>query len=58
MKGLIKNSGLILVLAGVIILMYCSFSGNVNNNVILAVSTALIVLGLIAYIVLHKFIRE
>ena len=34
MKGLLKNLGLILILAGVIILIACSFTGNVNNNAI------------------------
>lgn len=58
MKGLIKNSGLLLVLIGAIILMVCAFTGNVNNNTILAVSTALVVLGLIVYIVVNKFIQD
>ena len=35
MKGLLKNLGLILILAGVVILLGCSFTGNVNNNAIL-----------------------
>ena len=32
MKGLLKNLGLILVLVGAVILVACSFTGNVNNN--------------------------
>ena len=32
MKGLLKNLGLILILVGAIILVACSFTGNVNNN--------------------------
>ena len=31
MKGLLKNLGLILILIGVVILLACSFTGNVNN---------------------------
>ena len=32
MKGLLKNLGLILILVGAVILVACSFTGNVNNN--------------------------
>ena len=38
MKGLLKNLGLILILIGVVILLACSFTGNVNNNAILGSS--------------------
>ena len=38
MKGLLKNLGLILILVGVVILLACSFTGNVNNNAILGTS--------------------
>lgn len=58
MKGLIKNSGLILVLIGAIILMVCSFTQNVNDNTILGVATVLIVVGLIVYIVTNKYIHD
>ena len=44
MKGLLKNLGLILILAGVVILLGCSFTGNVNNNAILGTSVVLVVL--------------
>ena len=30
MKGLLKNLGLILILVGAVILVACSFTGNVN----------------------------
>ena len=43
MKGLLKNLGLILILAGVVILLGCSFTGNVNNNAILGTSVVLVV---------------
>lgn len=58
MKGLIKNSGLLLVLIGAIILMVCAFTGNVNNNALLGVSTALVVVGLIVYIVVNKYVQD
>ena len=58
MKGLLKNLGLILILIGAVILVACSFTGNVNNNAILGTSLALVVLGLISYIVLNKRITD
>ena len=54
MKGLLKNLGLILVLVGAVILVACSFTGNVNNNAILGSSAVLVVVGLISYIVINK----
>ena len=58
MKGLLKNLGLILILAGVVILLGCSFTGSVNNNAILGTSVVLVVLGLISYIVINKKIAD
>ena len=58
MKGLLKNLGLILILAGVVILLGCSFTGNVNTNAILGTSVVLVVLGLISYIVINKKIAD
>lgn len=58
MKGLLKNLGLILVLIGAVILIACSFTGNVNNNTILGSSAALVVLGLIFYIVINKKLAD
>ena len=58
MKGLLKNLGLILILVGVVILLACSFKGNVNNNAILGTSVVLVVLGLISYIVINKKIAD
>ena len=58
MKGLLKNLGLILILVGVVILLACSFTGNVNNNAILGTSVVLVVLGLISYIVINKKIAD
>ena len=58
MKGLLKNLGLILVLVGAVILVSCSFTGNVNNNTILGSSAVLVVVGLISYIVINKRIAD
>ncbi len=58
MKGLLKNLGLILVLVGAIILVVCSFTGNVNDNAILGTSAVLMVVGLISYIVINKKIAD
>lgn len=54
MKSLLKNLGLVLVLVGVAILASCFFTGNANNNTVLGGSMALIVIGLISYIVINK----
>ncbi len=58
MKGLLKNLGLILILVGAVILVACSFTGNVNNNAILGSSAVLVVVGLISYIVINKRIAD
>ncbi|WP_346998462.1 hypothetical protein, partial [Bacteroides cellulosilyticus] len=58
MKGLLKNLGLILVLVGAVILVACSFTGNVNNNTILGTSAVLMVLGLISYIAINKKLAD
>ena len=58
MKSLLKNLGLILIIIGAVILIVCSATGDVNNNAILASSLALIIIGLIAYIVINKRIAD
>lgn len=58
MKGLLKSLGLILILIGVVILIACSFTGNVNNNAILGTSAALIVVGLVSYIAINKRVTD
>lgn len=58
MKGLLKNLGLILVVIGAVILVACSFTGNVNNNAILGTSAVLVVIGLISYILINKRIAD
>ncbi|MDE6172749.1 hypothetical protein [uncultured Bacteroides sp.] len=49
---------MILVLVGAIILVVCSFTGNVNDNAILGTSAVLMVVGLISYIVINKKIAD
>lgn len=58
MKGLLKNLGLILILAAAVILIACSFTGNVNNNSILGGCAFLVILGLISYILLNKKVAD
>ncbi|MDY5814089.1 MAG: hypothetical protein SPJ97_06150 [Bacteroides sp.] len=58
MKGLLKNLGLILILIGVLILLVCAFTGNVNNNALLGTSVFIIVAGLISYIVINKRLAD
>ena len=58
MKGLLKNLGLLLILVGVIILIACSQTGEVNNNAVLGGSIVLVVLGLITYIAINKRIAD
>jgi hypothetical protein len=54
MKNLLKNLGLLLLLIGTVILVVCSYTGNVNNNGILLLAITLIIGGLISYIVINK----
>ena len=58
MKGLLKNLGLLLILVGVIILIACPLTGEVNNNAVLGGSIVLVVLGLITYIAINKRIAD
>lgn len=58
MKGLLKNLGLILILLGGIGLIACQFTGDVNNNAVLCGLFALMVVGLIVYIVINKRIVD
>lgn len=58
MKGLLKNLGLLIILAGAVTLVACAFTGNVNNNSILGGSAAAIVIGLITYIIINKRITD
>lgn len=58
MKNLLKNLGVILVVLGAIILIACYFTGDVNNNVILGIAMALIIVGLLSFIILNKRITD
>ncbi|MDR0745593.1 MAG: hypothetical protein LBF17_03755 [Mediterranea sp.] len=58
MKSLLKNLGLLLMLAGVITLIVGAFTGNVDNNAILGGSAAAIVIGLVSYIIINKRIAD
>jgi multisubunit Na+/H+ antiporter MnhG subunit len=54
MKSFLKNLGLLLILIGTVILVVCSYTGNVNSNSILLFATILVIAGLISYIVINK----
>ena len=58
MNSFLKILGLILVVLGAAILIVCFFMGETNNNTVLFSSLALIVIGLIAYIVINKRITD
>lgn len=60
MKSLLKNLGLILMIIGAAILIGVFFTGSaaINDNGVLGGSAALIVIGLIVYIVLNKRIVD
>lgn len=58
MKSLLQNLGVILVIIGAVILIACYAVGNVNNNAVLGSSLALVVIGLIVYIVMNKRITD
>ncbi len=58
MKSLLKNLGVLLVVIGALILIISFATGNVNDNTLLGTSLALIVIGVIAYIVINKRITE
>ena len=60
MKSLLKNFGPILMIIGAAILVGVFFTGSaaINDNGVLGGSAALIVIGLIVYIVLNKRIVD
>ena len=58
MKVLLKNLGLLIILAGAILLLVSAYTGNVNDNGILVTSAVLVVVGLIVYIILNKRITD
>ena len=60
MKSLLKNLGLILMIIGAAILVGVFFTGSaaINDNGEIGRAAALIVIGLIVYIVLNKRIVD
>ena len=54
-KDLLKNSGLLVILVGVIVLGIVVFT-KVQTNGFLGLSLALIILGLLAHIVINKMV--
>lgn len=60
MKSLLKNLGLILMLIGAVILVGIFMTGSdaINDNSVLGGSAALVVIGLIVYIVMNKRIAD
>ncbi|MCA1757395.1 MAG: hypothetical protein LC649_08060 [Bacteroidales bacterium] len=55
MKTLFKRSGILFVIAGVIILAYSEFS-RLENNTLLILSGVFIVGGLLLYIILNNIL--
>jgi hypothetical protein len=55
LKELLKNAGLLVILAGVIILGIAVFSGSQTNSH-LSLSLGLVVGGLIAHIIINKMV--
>lgn len=57
MKVLIENTGIILILLSVVILViYVSY--NIVNNTILAISGIILIIGLFVYIITNKIIKN
>jgi riboflavin synthase len=55
LKDLLKNSGLLVILAGVIVLGVVVFT-KVQTNAHLSLSLGLIIVGLLAHIVINKMV--
>ena len=58
MKGLWRNLGLALILAGVLVLVVCALTGHVDDNALLGGCAAAVVAGLVLYIVLNKRVGQ
>jgi hypothetical protein len=56
LKELLKNAGLLVILAGVIVLGITVFSG-IQTNANLSISLVLVVVGLIGHIVISKVVE-
>jgi uncharacterized protein (DUF983 family) len=53
LKELLKNAGLLIILIGVIVLGIVVFTG-AQTNTSLGLSLALVIIGLLAHIIIHK----
>lgn len=56
-KHFCKYIGLILIIIGALILIASFFARTMDNNITLAISLALILIGLVAYIFFNKYIH-
>jgi hypothetical protein len=55
LNDLLKNAGLLVILAGVIILGIVVFSGS-QTNAYLSLSLALVIIGLLGHILINKLV--
>ena len=55
LKDLIKNAGLLVILAGVVILSIVVFSGSQTNSY-LSLSLVLVIVGLLGHILINKMV--
>jgi len=55
LKDLLKNAGLLVILAGVIILALVVFAGS-QTNAYLALSLVLVIVGLLGHILINKLV--
>ncbi|MGL4853129.1 MAG: hypothetical protein ACRC3Z_10890 [Phocaeicola sp.] len=60
MKSLLKNLGLIMIIIGAAILIGIFFTGSaaISDNTVLGSSVALIISGIVVYIVINKRITD
>jgi hypothetical protein len=56
LKDLLKNAGLLVILAGVIILAMVVFAGS-QTNAYLGLSLALVIVGLLGHILINKLVN-
>lgn len=54
MKLLLKNLGLLMIIAGAALLIVCGLTGNTDDNRVLGAASIIIVMGLVVYITLNK----
>lgn len=54
MKLLLKNLGLLMIIAGAALLIVCGLTGNTDDNRVLGAASVIIVMGLVVYITLNK----